>query len=81
MAVRAGGQHRLEASFCAQQSGGAPSAAPPHDGRVEQIANLLWLHGGGWHSRSTEDGAALAEHGLRVVEGRYRLTGEAHWPG
>ncbi|MFC7548892.1 alpha/beta hydrolase fold domain-containing protein [Plantactinospora sp. GCM10030261] len=47
---------------------------------MEQIANLLWLHGGGWHSRSTEDGAALAEHGLRVIQGRYRLTGEAHWP-
>ncbi|MFB9239480.1 alpha/beta hydrolase [Plantactinospora siamensis] len=44
------------------------------------IANVLWLHGGGWHSRSDEDGAALAAHGLRVVPGRYRLTGEASWP-
>ncbi|SCL67094.1 Acetyl esterase/lipase [Micromonospora citrea] len=41
---------------------------------------LLWIHGGGWRGRSSEDGAGLARHGLRVVQATYRLSHEAHWP-
>lgn len=41
---------------------------------------LLWIHGGGWRARSTEDGAALAPLGLRVVPATYRLVDEARWP-
>lgn len=41
---------------------------------------LLWIHGGGWRARSTEDGAALARYGLRVVPATYRLVDQAHWP-
>ncbi|PZF88662.1 alpha/beta hydrolase [Micromonospora deserti] len=41
---------------------------------------LLWIHGGGWRARSAEDGAALAEHGLRVFPATYRLSHQAHWP-
>nr|MDT0658558.1 alpha/beta hydrolase [Micromonospora sp. DSM 115978] len=47
---------------------------------MEPIGVVLWLHGGGWQARSTEDGAALADHGLLVVPGGYRLSAEAHWP-
>ncbi|GLW12391.1 hypothetical protein Misp01_75190 [Microtetraspora sp. NBRC 13810] len=47
---------------------------------MEDIAFVLWLHGGGWRGRSAENGGALAEHGLIVLEGSYRLTDEAHWP-
>ncbi|MEV4756128.1 alpha/beta hydrolase [Micromonospora sp. NPDC049559] len=49
-------------------------------GRSAPRAVLLWLHGGGWRGRSTENGAALAEHGLLVVEGGYRFSHEARWP-
>ncbi|TWH66179.1 alpha/beta hydrolase family protein [Micromonospora olivasterospora] len=41
---------------------------------------LLWIHGGGWRARSTEDGGALAGHGLRMVQATYRLAAEARWP-
>ncbi|RKN18124.1 alpha/beta hydrolase [Micromonospora musae] len=41
---------------------------------------LLWIHGGGWRARASEDGAALAAHGLRVVPAGYRLVHEARWP-
>ncbi|MDG4789454.1 alpha/beta hydrolase [Micromonospora sp. WMMD1102] len=41
---------------------------------------VLWLPGGGWRGWSDEDGAALAGHGLTVVQGRYRLSTEATWP-
>ncbi|MGX7675933.1 alpha/beta hydrolase fold domain-containing protein [Plantactinospora sp. DSM 117369] len=41
---------------------------------------VLWLPGGGWRGWSDEDGAALAGHGLTVVQGRYRLSSEARWP-
>ncbi|WBB66808.1 alpha/beta hydrolase [Micromonospora sp. WMMD812] len=41
---------------------------------------LLWIHGGGWRAQATEDGAALAGHGLRVVPARYRFAHEARWP-
>ncbi|MDQ7905014.1 alpha/beta hydrolase [Phytohabitans sp. ZYX-F-186] len=41
---------------------------------------VLWLPGGGWRGWSTEDGAALAGHGLTVVPGRYRLSHQAPWP-
>ncbi|MGK5742396.1 alpha/beta hydrolase [Micromonospora sp. URMC 103] len=41
---------------------------------------VLWIHGGGWRGRASEDGAALAAHGLRVVPATYRFAGEARWP-
>ncbi|WP_320067657.1 alpha/beta hydrolase [Micromonospora sp. RTGN7] len=41
---------------------------------------LLWIHGGGWRARSSEDGAALARHGLRVLPATYRFVAEARWP-
>ncbi|MER7890765.1 alpha/beta hydrolase [Micromonospora sp. NPDC094482] len=41
---------------------------------------LLWIHGGGWRARATEDGGALAGLGLRVVQADYRLVPEARWP-
>ena len=47
---------------------------------MEDIAVVLWLHGGGWHSRAPMRGASLAGHGLILVEGSYRLSGEARWP-
>lgn len=47
---------------------------------MTERAVLLWIHGGGWRARATEDGAALAGHGLRVVSAHYRLVDEAHWP-
>ncbi|MBQ0901898.1 alpha/beta hydrolase [Micromonospora sp. U21] len=47
---------------------------------MTERAVLLWIHGGGWRGRASEDGAALAGHGLRVVPARYRLAHEAHWP-
>jgi acetyl esterase len=47
---------------------------------MTERAVLLWVHGGGWRGRADEDGAALAEHGLRVVPARYRLVDEARWP-
>ena len=33
---------------------------------MTERAVLLWIHGGGWRGRASEDGAALAVHGLRV---------------
>lgn len=47
---------------------------------TEPVAVVLWLAGGGWRARSSEDGAALAGHGLLVVPGSYRFSHEAHWP-
>jgi acetyl esterase/lipase len=47
---------------------------------MEPVGAVLWLHGGGWRARSTETGAALAGHGLLVLPGSYRLSGEACWP-
>ncbi|SIN16104.1 alpha/beta hydrolase [Micromonospora cremea] len=47
---------------------------------MTERAVLLWIHGGGWRGQASEDGAALAGHGLRVVPARYRLAHEAHWP-
>ncbi|MEV1331998.1 alpha/beta hydrolase [Micromonospora costi] len=41
---------------------------------------VLWIHGGGWRARASEDGAALAAHGLRVVPTTYRFVHEARWP-
>lgn len=41
---------------------------------------LLWIHGGGWRARSSEDGAALTGHGLRVLPAAYRFVAEARWP-
>ncbi|MEO3820475.1 alpha/beta hydrolase [Plantactinospora sp. B24E8] len=41
---------------------------------------VLWLPGGGWRARSEEDGTALGEHGLTVVQGSYRFSHQAHWP-
>jgi acetyl esterase len=41
---------------------------------------LLWVHGGGWHSRDSTDVSLFDRLGLRVVAARYRLTGEATWP-
>lgn len=43
-------------------------------------AVLLWVHGGGWHSRDTTDVSLFEELGMRVVHARYRLSGEATWP-
>ncbi|MGN9808894.1 alpha/beta hydrolase [Micromonospora sp. BQ11] len=43
-------------------------------------AVLLWVHGGGWHSRETTEVSFFEELGLRVVHARYRLSGEATWP-
>ncbi|WP_422734867.1 alpha/beta hydrolase fold domain-containing protein [Micromonospora sp. WMMD558] len=43
-------------------------------------AVLLWVHGGGWHSRDTTDVSLFEELGMRVVQARYRLSGEATWP-
>ncbi|MER7456377.1 alpha/beta hydrolase [Micromonospora sp. NPDC126480] len=43
-------------------------------------AVLLWVHGGGWHSRDITDVSLFADLGLRVVHARYRLSGEATWP-
>lgn len=47
---------------------------------MTERAVLLWIHGGGWRARASEDGAALAAHGLRVVPADYRLVPEARWP-
>ena len=47
---------------------------------MENLGVVLWLPGGGWRGRSTEDGSALARHGLTVVQGSYRLADEARWP-
>jgi acetyl esterase/lipase len=47
---------------------------------MTERAVLLWIHGGGWRARSTEDGAALARHGLRVLPAGYRFVDEARWP-
>ena len=41
---------------------------------------LLWIHGGGWRARASEDGAALASLGLRVVAATYRFSHQARWP-
>ncbi|WP_229403183.1 alpha/beta hydrolase [Micromonospora okii] len=50
------------------------------DGGMTERATLLWVHGGGWRARSTEDGSTLARHGLRVVPASYRFVAEARWP-
>lgn len=47
---------------------------------MDRIGVVLWLPGGGWRGFSDEDGSALADHGLEVVQGRYRLSHEARWP-
>ncbi|MFR9778700.1 alpha/beta hydrolase [Micromonospora sp. MS34] len=47
---------------------------------MTERAVLLWIHGGGWRARSTEDGAALAPLGLRVMAATYRFAHEARWP-
>jgi acetyl esterase len=41
---------------------------------------VLWIHGGGWYSRETNDVSWLERLGLRVVHARFRLSGEARWP-
>ncbi len=43
-------------------------------------AVVLWMHGGGWYSREAGDVSWLEGLGLRVVEARFRLSGEAIWP-
>ena len=43
-------------------------------------AVALWIHGGGWYSREAGDVSWLERLGLRVIEGRFRLSGEATWP-
>lgn len=43
-------------------------------------AVVLWMHGGGWHSRDTTDVSWLERLGLRVVHARFRLSDEAAWP-
>ncbi|RJL35981.1 alpha/beta hydrolase [Bailinhaonella thermotolerans] len=47
---------------------------------METRGAVLWFHGGGWKVRAPEDGAALAAHGLTVIEGAYRFVHEARWP-
>jgi acetyl esterase len=41
---------------------------------------LLWIHGGGWHSRDETDTSFFTSLGFDVVHARYRLSGEAQWP-
>ncbi|MFR9777447.1 alpha/beta hydrolase fold domain-containing protein [Micromonospora sp. MS34] len=43
-------------------------------------AVVLWVHGGGWHSREDTDVSLFENLGLRLVHARYRLSGEATWP-
>ncbi|MGI5215804.1 alpha/beta hydrolase [Plantactinospora sp. CA-290183] len=50
------------------------------EGTTPRGGIVLWLPGGGWRAWATEDGTALAEHGLTVVQGRFRLAPEATWP-
>lgn len=47
---------------------------------MDHVGVVLWLPGGGWRDWSPERGAALAGHGLKVVQGRYRLSRQARWP-
>jgi acetyl esterase len=58
----------------------AEPAAADDAVRMTERGIALWLSGGGWRGWSGEDGAALAAHGLTVVQGRYRLSHEATWP-
>jgi acetyl esterase/lipase len=41
---------------------------------------LLWIHGGGWHSRDETDTSFFTGLGYEVVHVPYRLSGEAQWP-
>ncbi len=43
-------------------------------------AVVLWVHGGGWHSRDSTDVSLFEALGMQVVPARYRLSGEATWP-
>jgi acetyl esterase/lipase len=43
-------------------------------------AVVLWLPGGGWHTLASSDLSYFENAGLRVVEGRYRLSDVATWP-
>ncbi|WP_213000958.1 alpha/beta hydrolase [Winogradskya consettensis] len=43
-------------------------------------AVVLWIHGGGWHSREASDASWLEGLGVRLVHARFRLSGEARWP-
>ncbi|MET8909806.1 alpha/beta hydrolase [Micromonospora sp. NPDC004551] len=71
-----------QSGFRPSPSGGyrAPGAAPLGSVIMTDGAVALWIHGGGWYSRETNDVSWLERLGLHVVHARFRLSGEALWP-